>query len=66
MTDDAQLDADIFAGTVAALRKRAARQRGIAKDHGDGSGEAAIAFRLASEFDALADEFAREVRGPCP
>jgi hypothetical protein len=56
-----QTEADILAGAAVALRKRAARQREVAKAHGPGSGEAAIALRLAAEFDELAAEFALEV-----
>jgi hypothetical protein len=55
-----EIETAFLAGAVAALRKRAAQQRGIAKAHGDGSGEAAIALRLASELDRLAVEFELE------
>ncbi|MGB7976255.1 MAG: hypothetical protein WCF81_18355 [Roseiarcus sp.] len=55
-----QTEMDILAGTVAALRRRADRQRKVAAKHGEGSGECAIALRLAAEFDELADDFARE------
>jgi hypothetical protein len=58
-----QLELDILAGTIAALRKRADRQRGIAVAHGDRSGEAAIALRIAAAFEELAAEFEREP--PC-
>jgi hypothetical protein len=56
-------EADILAGTIAALRRRADRQRAIAAKHGEGSGEAATALRLAAEFDELADEFSRSSVG---
>jgi hypothetical protein len=56
-----QLEADILNGAVAALRKRAARQREVAERHGPGSGEAAIALRIASELEALALEFELEL-----
>lgn len=52
-----QLEADILAGAVAALRKRAARQREVAERHGPGSGEASIALRIAVTLDELAAEF---------
>jgi NTP pyrophosphatase (non-canonical NTP hydrolase) len=59
-----QTEMNILAGAVAALRKRADRQRKVAAQWGEGSGEAAIALRLAAEFDELADEFSREVASP--
>jgi hypothetical protein len=59
-----QTEADILSGAVAALRRRADRQRAIAAKHGEGSGEAATALRLAAEWDELADDFARAVPAP--
>jgi hypothetical protein len=50
---------EILAGTIAALRRRADRQRKVAAQWGEGSGEAAIALRLAATYDELADELAR-------
>ena len=55
-----QLEIDVLAGAVAALRRRADLQRKRAAAYGGGSGESAIALRLAAEFDELADEFSRE------
>ncbi len=55
-----QTEMDLLAGAIAALRKRADRQRKVAARFGEGSGEAAIALRLAAEFDELADDFSRE------
>jgi hypothetical protein len=58
------LEADMVAGAIAALRRRAARQREVAERHGPGSGEAAIALRIADTLLQLADEFdARQVVG---
>jgi hypothetical protein len=65
MTD--ALEADMVAGAVAALRRRAARQRARAADWtvtGERgvvivAGEGRIAERLAVELDAVADELAR-------
>jgi hypothetical protein len=53
------LEAEMMRGAVAALRRRAERQRQVAAVHGDRSGEAAIAGRLAEVLSGLADEFAR-------
>jgi hypothetical protein len=54
----------MVAGAIAALRRRAARQREVAERHGPGSGEAAIALRIADTLLQLADEFdARQVVG---
>ena len=69
MTD--ALEAHMVAGAIAALRRRAARQREIAAHwtvHGDGgvvvkAGEGAIAERIAAALDQAADDLAR---GPCP
>jgi hypothetical protein len=56
MIDD-QLDAAMLSGAVTALRRRADRQRKIARDGTDRGGEAAIAGRLAEALSQLADEF---------
>jgi hypothetical protein len=58
----------VVAGAVAALRRRAERQRAIAKDWtvtgADGTaslaGEAAIALRIAAALDQAADELEAE------
>jgi hypothetical protein len=58
-------ESDVVAGAIAALRRRAARQRQIARDGtalGERGvvvrkGEAAIAERLAGVLSQLADEF---------
>ena len=56
-----QLEIDVLAGAVAALRRRADLQRKRAAAYGGGGrAKAAIALRLAAEFDELADEFSRE------
>jgi hypothetical protein len=68
VTDELSLDSAIVAGAVAALRKRAARQRAIVEagvvmtETGVmiRAGEAAVAARLAEAFAALADEIERE------
>jgi hypothetical protein len=57
---DAQLEAAMLSGAVTALRRRAERQREIAAAHGEGSGEAAIADRIAEVLAQLADEFERD------
>jgi NTP pyrophosphatase (non-canonical NTP hydrolase) len=62
MTD--ALEAEILAGSILALRRRADRQRKVAAAWGEGSSEAAIALRLAAEFDELADDFPREALAP--
>jgi hypothetical protein len=70
MTD--ALEADMLSGAIAALRRRAARQREVAARwtvHGDGgvvvkAGEGAIAERIAAALDQAADEFEREARRP--
>jgi hypothetical protein len=54
------IEADILAGMIAALRRRADRQRKVAAKHGEGSGECATALRLAAEFDELAGAFSRQ------
>jgi hypothetical protein len=54
------LETAMLSGTVTALRRRAARQRQIAKDRGDRSGEAAIALRIATTLETLAAEFEGE------
>jgi hypothetical protein len=56
---DSQLEAAMLSGAVAALRRRADRQAKIA---GDGTGEAAIADRLAAALDQVADEFEGDAR----
>jgi hypothetical protein len=61
----------MLSGAIAALRRRAARQREIAANwtvHGDGgvvvkAGEGAIAERIAAALDQAADDLAR---GRCP
>jgi hypothetical protein len=64
MTDD-QLEAEMLSAAAASLRRRADRQRDIAARHGPGSGESAVALRLAAEFDELAEEFAASPASPC-
>ena len=67
-----QTETDILAGAVAALRKRAARQREVAAKwtvHGINgavikAGEGVIAERLSIALDAVADEFSREALTP--
>jgi hypothetical protein len=56
------LEEAIVAGAIAALRRRADRQRAIAKAHGPGSGEAAIALRIAETLDRTADELEAEAQ----
>jgi hypothetical protein len=60
-----ELEEAIVSGAVAAFRRRAGLQRKVAEVHGDRSGEAAIAWRIAIALDQLADEFEREI-GPWP
>jgi hypothetical protein len=55
-----QTELDVLAGSIAALRKRAAAQRKRAADFGERSGEATVALRLAAEFEDLANTFALE------
>lgn len=65
------LDAAIYEGAIAALRKRAARQTAIARagvvvtEAGVviRTGEAAIAARIAEALAALADEIERDEAG---
>jgi hypothetical protein len=57
-----QTEADILAGAVTALRRRAARQREVAASWGEGSGEASVALRIARELDRAADEFERALQ----
>jgi hypothetical protein len=57
-----EIERGILAGAVAALKRRAIAQRKRAAEFGAGSGEAAIAVRLAAEFDELAVEFELEAR----
>jgi hypothetical protein len=57
-----EFEAAFTAGAVTALRHRAERQREIAAAHGEGSGEAAIAGRVAEALAHLADEFERDGR----
>jgi hypothetical protein len=62
------LEAELFAGAAAALRKRADRQARISADgttRGDRGvvirkGEAVLAARMAQVFSQLADEFEGE------
>jgi hypothetical protein len=63
MTDD-ELEASMWSTAAAALRRRAERQRGTAKTHGDRAGETAIAGRIADVLDELADDFSREALPP--
>jgi hypothetical protein len=64
------LEEEFFAGAIAALRRRAARQRDIAKSwtaHGERNavirqGEAAIALRIAEALDQTADELEAEAK----
>jgi hypothetical protein len=58
----AELEKEFRAGAVVALRRRADRQRDIAKAHGSGSGEAAIALRIAVAIDQAADDIEGEAR----
>jgi hypothetical protein len=55
-----ELEAAAISGAVAALRRRAERQRQIADRDGPGSGEAIVALRLAGALDELVAEFEGE------
>jgi hypothetical protein len=67
---DAELEEEFHAGAVAALRRRAARQRKRAADWtvttesgvAIKGGEAAIAERIAAVLDQTADEFEAEAK----
>ena len=62
------LEAEIYAGAVSAIRRRAARQAAKARDEtartesgvAIRTGEAAIASRLAEALSAIANEIERE------
>jgi hypothetical protein len=66
------LEADMMRGAIAALRRRAERQRKVASDwtvNGENgvrilSVEGRIAERIAVALDQAADEFERAARGP--
>jgi hypothetical protein len=65
-----ELEAEFLAGAIAALRRRAARQRDIAKSwttHSERGavilqGEAAIALRIAAALDDAADDLEADER----
>jgi hypothetical protein len=59
MIDD--IESRITAAAVAALRRRAARQREVAAARGDRSGEGTVALRIAVALDELALEFEFEL-----
>jgi hypothetical protein len=59
-----QTEADILAGAILALRRRAARQAEIASS--GRPSEAALALRIAATLADLASEFEREAAPPCP
>jgi hypothetical protein len=52
-----EIEAAFVAGAARALRRRAERQRDVAKAHGDRAGETVIALRIGDVLDALATEF---------
>jgi hypothetical protein len=54
------LDAAILAGAVAAIRRRAERQRGIANSCASRVAEAATAARIADALSRLANEIETE------
>jgi hypothetical protein len=57
---EAAIEADILTGAIAALRRRAARQREIAASWGPGAGEASVALRIAKALEDAAADFERE------
>jgi hypothetical protein len=65
------LEAEMMRGAIAALRRRAERQRKLASDwtvNGENgvrilSGEGRIAERIAAALDQAADEFEQAARG---
>lgn len=61
MNEDVDLEREVVAGAVAALRRRAQARRMLASEQ-PGSPEAAVSSRLACELDELADEIETEAR----
>ena len=58
---DEDVERDLIASAVTALRRRAEARRKLASEQA-GSPEAAVCARLAREFDQLADEIETEAR----